>query len=362
MNVMHILAKAETGGIETLCKDYDIFSKHNNIFVVLWGVNGVTAKTIKQNGGMVLELNSNKKNIIKVYKQLCAIVKEYSIDAVVVHHAASIMHIYMHLLKAKYNNLITIAYAHGAAEDMCRHNDRKGLALRKFILSKSLKKSMRVIAISNWVKNSLISYFNVPSNKIVVLYNGTNTSRFVSNLNEKNEMIKLIYVGRLVKEKGVQTTLQCLNMLPKNLKWTFDIVGDGSFRQNLEQQTVEFDLTDRVQFLGSRNDIPELLKTHDLFIHMPAWDEGFGITVIEAMASGLLCICYAKGGIPEIIENGKNGILVHSEEELIDTLNNLLNKNDYTDINLIRKMAVERAKSFDIRIFSKKLDDLIDNL
>lgn len=362
MNVMHILATAGTGGIETLCKDYNIYSKHNNIFVVLWGKNGVSANAIRKNGGTVLELNSNKKDIIKVYKRLCAIVKEYSIDAVVVHHAAPIMHIYMQLLKARYSNLKTIAYAHGAAEDMCRHNDSKGLALRKMVLSQSLKNSTQVVAISNGVKKSLTSFLNVQPDKIAVIYNGTDTSRFVPNINEKNETIKLIYIGRLIKEKGVQTTLRCLNKLPQNIKWTFDIVGDGAFRQNLEQQTVDLGLTDRVDFLGNRNDIPELLKTHDIFIHMPEWEEGFGITVIEAMAAGLLCVCYAKGGIPEIITDDKNGILVHSEDELVAMLITVLDKKKFDEMNLIRMQAVDRASDFDIKKFSKNLDALIGDL
>lgn len=362
MNVMHLLATAGTGGIETLCKDYNGHSKNNNVFVVLWGENGIIANSIRENGGTVIELNSSKKDITKVYKRLCVIVKEYSIEAVVVHHAAPIMHFYMQLLKVKYGNIKTIAYAHGAAEDMCRHNDSKGLTLRKAVLSLSLKNSTQVIAISNGVKKTLTSFLNVRPDKIKVIYNGTDTSRFVPNINEKSVTIKLIYIGRLIKEKGVQTTLQCLSKLPKNFDWKFDIVGDGAFRHILEQQAVELGLTDRVSFLGNRNDVPELLKTHDIFIHMPEWEEGFGITIIEAMASGLLCICKVSGGIPEIIDNGINGILVHDKDELTNTLTNILFQGLNSSVSTIRENAVKKAELFDIKEYSRHLDYTINNL
>lgn len=53
---------------------------------------------------------------------------------------------------------------------------------------------------------------------------------------------------------------------------------------------------------------------------MPAYEEGFGITIIEAMAAGLVCVCAGRGGIPEIIENNISGILVYSNQELCDAL------------------------------------------
>ena len=60
---------------------------------------------------------------------------------------------------------------------------------------------------------------------------------------------------------------------------------------------------------------------------MPCWEEGFGITVIEAMAAGMICVCLKKGGIPEIIESGKDGILVNSKEELLRMLRTILSTN-----------------------------------
>ncbi|MDO4942833.1 MAG: glycosyltransferase family 4 protein [Lachnospiraceae bacterium] len=360
MNVMHLLATAGTGGIESLCKDYAIYSENNNIFVVLWGKNDVTACAIRQNGHTVLELNSKKTEIFKVICNLNRIVKKYSIDTVVVHHAAPILHIYMYLLKMRFRRIRTVAYAHGEAKDMCRHNELKGLELRRNILRYSLKQSDKVIAISQAVKKSLEEYLSVPSDKITVIYNGTDTSRFKPDIHTTIKIpVKLVYVGRLIKEKGVQTTIKVLSDLPENLDWTFDIIGDGNYRKKLEQLSERMGLKEQVHFYGTCSDIPEILNNHDIFIHMPLWEEGFGITTIEAMAAGLLCICMDKGGIPEIISNGKDGILVHSEVELSEVLVAVLAGIDRYQIAKLRENAVNKAKDFDIKRFSKQLDSVI---
>ena len=64
-----------------------------------------------------------------------------------------------------------------------------------------------------------------------------------------------------------------------------------------------------MQFLGRRTDVPQLLQQADLFVHPAVWEEGFGITLIEAMASGVPCLAFPKGAIPEIIGPEIDGFL-----------------------------------------------------
>ena len=89
---------------------------------------------------------------------------------------------------------------------------------------------------------------------------------------------------------------------------------------------------------------------------MPAYEEGFGITIIEAMAAGLVCVCAGRGGIPEIIENNISGILVYSNQELCDALAEIFMYKDQETLCEIRRNAIRRAENFDIKIFSKNLD------
>jgi glycosyltransferase involved in cell wall biosynthesis len=87
------------------------------------------------------------------------------------------------------------------------------------------------------------------------------------------------------------------------------LVGDGQLRSDLEQQTKSLGLDNRVRFLGVRSDIPALLQAADVFA-MTSLCEAASLTVLEAMASRLPVVVTAVGGNPEMVRDGKEGLLV----------------------------------------------------
>ena len=118
---------------------------------------------------------------------------------------------------------------------------------------------------------------------------------------------------------------------------------------------------DKVEFLGNRRDVPKLLAQSDIFVHLPVCEEGFGITIVEAMAAGLICICSNSGAIPEIINDGKNGFLVKKENpkefsQMIDTVIKNINTDN---LKRIRTQAIEDSNIYSIEKFSMQLDSRI---
>ena len=99
----------------------------------------------------------------------------------------------------------------------------------------------------------------------------------------------------------------------KEKDFEFQIIGDGPYKTKLESLVKEQHLENKVVFLGTRYDVSQLLEKADIFVHVPIIEEGFGITIVEAMASGKLCICSNSGAISEIIENDGNGFLVNEK-------------------------------------------------
>lgn len=361
--VLHLLAGGGTGGIEILCRDYASYSEHNNIFAVLWSP-GVISDEMKNKGDIVIELNANKKNHVKVIKELKEIVEQYRVDVFIVHHASPILHLYMMEVKCKYRSLKTIAYAHGLAEVMYRSNEKKGAFLRKKVLQRSLKKADRVVAVSNAVKKSLIDSYKITDNNIEVIYNGVDTGRFVAgHIPNSVDSLKLIYVGRLIENKGVQTILRAIAMYECEAKIHLTVVGDGDYRQSLQELAAELKIEQKVEFLGNQNNVPELLAAADVFLHVPLLEEGFGITVIEAMACGLICICSRSGALPEIIDDRYNGFLVDKGDVsgIYDCFNSIM-ETSQADLYSIKKEAVKRARDFSIDKFVSKLDNLIERI
>lgn len=167
-----------------------------------------------------------------IWKNLNKQIKLYSIDEIVVHHASPILYLFAWGLKLKNSYLKIVAYAHCEAEDMLSGSGK--LSIKDKIIVHSFANSDKVIAISSAVRSSLIECFGLQENKICVVYNGVDLSRFKPNYNcEMHNPIRLLYVGRLVKEKGVQNILFALSKLSeKSDNWSFDIVGAGEYRNN----------------------------------------------------------------------------------------------------------------------------------
>lgn len=365
MNVLHLLSSGGIGGIETLCTEYAKYSLHKNIFVFLLGEQRTICEKMRKQGTPVYEINYSKVDIRRTFKALSRLCEEYKIDVIVEHHSSPILYLYILGLKYKYNFLHSVMYVHSNAADLIKGKG-VGYNLRRIILQLGLRRADCVVAISNSVKMSILQTFGVKESKIKVIYNGVDVRKFTPQrrTNAKSEFpgLKIIYVGRLIREKGVQTILNELSYLDSSIIYKFLIVGDGNYRTELERIVKEKELKNNVSFLGTRNDVETLLQQCDVFVHMPIWEEGFGITIVEAMSTGLICICNDRGAIPEIIQNNVNGFLLDHRKkgELSKKLEELFSTYENEHWDTIRANAITTAKKYSIDGFSKALDELLE--
>lgn len=124
----------------------------------------------------------------------------------------------------------------------------------------------------------------------------------------KNAKI-IMTVGPFKPQKNLQDFIRAAAIVCKKAdNAVFFIVGDGELRPELEQLITELNLQDKVILLGWRRDIIELLSACDIFAMTSLW-EGLPRTILDAMCRAKPVIANAVGGIPEVIENGKNGFL-----------------------------------------------------
>ncbi|MEL7647942.1 MAG: glycosyltransferase family 4 protein [Sedimentibacter sp.] len=362
MKILHLLATGYTGGIEVLCKEYACNSKLDNIFLFLWG-NGQIAQEMLDRGDNVINMNASKLNPVKSFVNILFLCKKENITSVVVHHSAPMMHVYLILIKLFKPYIKTYAYAHCDAKDMCP-SERRFLWLREAIIRQSLYRADMVIAISYYVKKSLINYYKINDSKIKVIYNGVDLKKFLAKLQRRSsfELIELTYIGRLIKNKGVQIILQGLSLLPDDSPFHFNIVGDGPYRLELEQLTKKYKLCKKVKFWGTQREVSKILLKSDVFVHVPIWEEGFGITVVEAMAAGLVTVCSRSGALQELIENGENGFLVNknSPNEVANIFQKIFDNINSPCIWNIRVKTQEKATQFSIQRFTEELDSTLN--
>jgi glycosyltransferase involved in cell wall biosynthesis len=117
-------------------------------------------------------------------------------------------------------------------------------------------------------------------------------------------------VGRLSPEKGHAHLLRALPAILRALPGAgLVLAGEGGQRRALEEEAGRLGVADRVEFLGQRRDVARVLAALDLFVQ-PSLYEGFGLSLLEAMAAGLPVVASRVGGIPEIVDDGESGVLV----------------------------------------------------
>lgn len=169
------------------------------------------------------------------------------------------------------------------------------------LIGLALRKASHIIALSNELKNASMR-FGVPAEHITVIPNGVNISQFPVGLKEGRKS-QLIFVGSLIERKGVSYLIQAMaNLVALHPDIQLIIVGEGKDRGLLEDLTNQLGLEANVIFMGTQSQerISELLRESRLFI-LPSIEEGQGVVLVEALASGTPCIGSRVGGIPDVI-------------------------------------------------------------
>ena len=175
-----------------------------------------------------------------------------------------------------------------------------------------------VIVNSNYMKGHVQGLFGLPFDKISVIPNGINLNNFTGidrdydfrrRFAMDNEKI-ILYVGRLVYEKGVQ---HLISAMPKILENYHDsklvIAGKGGMIDELKSQVDSMGLSNKVYFTGYLNqkEVQKMYKCADVAV-FPSTYEPFGIVALEAMLAGIPTVVSDIGGLNEIVEHGVNGM------------------------------------------------------
>jgi len=184
----------------------------------------------------------------------------------------------------------------------------------------------RVVANSNAVRDWLLG-LGLNEKQIVVIPNGIALSAERSaapgvSIRQQYGIAAgaplIAVVSRLNRKKGIEYFLQAAAMVSQRFPETrFLIVGgshfDPHYQPSLEALAASLNVTGRVIFTGERHDIPRLLQEVNVSV-LPSLSEGFSNSLLEAMAAGIPVIATDVGGNPEIVQDGRTGLLVPSRD------------------------------------------------
>jgi glycosyltransferase involved in cell wall biosynthesis len=234
---------------------------------------------------------------------------------------------------------------------------------------KMLERSNKIIAVSDFTRRELLRYYEVKEKKIRVIHNGVDVNKFKpasdrrkakEELGLSPEDIAVLSVGRLYARKGLFTLIE--SMVPvirkfKNAKFIISGKGLSNEMSKLDAHAAKLGVRGNIIFTGYFPDekLPELYQAADVFAFSTFY-ENFPFAVLEAMSTGLPVVSTNVGGIPEMIEDGKNGFLVppFSPQELGDrVLYFLEHAAASSEMALLARKTVEER--FDWRLIVKKV-------
>lgn len=221
-----------------------------------------------------------------------------------------------------------------------------------------------IIAVSYAVKDSLIKK-GISEKRIRVLHNSVDLDRFNNISNEKilefkkeldlEDSFIVTTIGRLTRQKNIEMSIKAISKID-NAKLL--IIGKGELEEQLKKLVQDLGAKEKVLFLGTRNDIPVILKSSDCFV-LTSLFEGLGIVILEAMASEKPVITTSFKVSSELIESGKNGLIIdYSAEDLILSIDKL--KNDTNLVKTLSSNALDRVKDFSIEKHSNSLMEIIN--
>jgi D-inositol-3-phosphate glycosyltransferase len=187
------------------------------------------------------------------------------------------------------------------------------------------------IALTNRMKKDVVNCTNVPEDMIKVIPLGLDSHKFDPDL--YNQIKERTYfdlpkdkyivgmIGRLDIKKGQESFLRAIpGILKQHKKVLFVIVGEETrgeegYREELIRLCKDLKIEEHVKFLPFTEEVPRFLSSLDVFV-LPSDEETFGLVVIEAMAMQKPVIATNAGGVPEIINDGQNGLLVQPKDSM----------------------------------------------
>ncbi len=311
MRVLQILPELHVGGVETGTVDLSRYLiEHGHQSFVVSGGGGLVPN-LEKAGAVHFKLPVHKKNLwtaLQSFRKLKKIIIEEKIDLV---HARSRVPAWIAYWACRQTQTPFLTTCHGHYS--------------KHLFSRVMGWSKFVIVPSRVIGQHMIQDFGVPAENIRCIPRSVDLKKF--NISHKSILGSSQYVisivGRLTPLKGHEYFLKAMARVIRHFPYVkVWIIGDApakkqSYKEGLMALARRLGLSDHVEFLGNRRDIPELLSKTDVLVLSTITQESFGRVIVEAQAAGVPVVATKVGGVVEIIDHEKTGLLVlprHPEE------------------------------------------------
>lgn len=306
MKILQVIPYFCFGGAETMCENltYALTDLGNEVTVVsLYDEHTPISGRLEDAGVKLLYLDKKLGMDVSMVPKLTKIMKAERPDVV-----------HTHLDVIKY----AVAAAKLAGVKKCVHTvhnvaDKEAEGAIQKVINRTYFKLgwCTPVALSPKVRISIADFYGMEIGKIPMIFNGVDLSKCQPKEDYRTgETITLLHIGRFNEQKNHAGLLQAFQMLLACYpNCRLHLLGDGELLEQTRADAEKMGLSNRVRFLGSQSNVYPYLREADIFL-LPSLYEGMPMTIIEAMGTGLPIVASNVGGIPDMLTDRENGLLV----------------------------------------------------
>lgn len=357
MRILHVITTLDVGGAERLMVDLLPLlneDKTNSVDLVVFkcATGKAFYQELKSKGIRIIALSQSRNvynplNLIK----LLSIVGKYDI----IHSHNTACQFYVALA-----SVLTCCKAKMATTEHNSTNRRRSISWFKPFDKWMYSCYDAIVCIADQTHDNLAKYLG-NKNHLHTIHNGVDVSRFlkpVKDISNKNEYV-ITMVAAFRPQKDYDTLLRAMTHLPNNYRLWIVGGGDPHEGERIKTYCTELGLDNRVDFLGIRSDVPDILENSDVIVLSSHW-EGLSLSSIEGMASGRPFIASDVDGLHEIV-NGAGVLFPEGDDQ--ELANKIQNVCEHPEMyQRIAHQCQERARQYDISVMADSYLKLYDEL
>ena len=364
IRVLHLIHTLEIGGaqkvIVNLIRGMD--KSRFDLSTVCLRKKGPIYEEIKSMGGKVCQIPKKGKFDLSIVSRLKKHIQEEECHILHTHNFSAGLWGRLAAMELKGRRPILVHTEHGRLGEV--------QLWRKIIMRYLARHTDMIVAVADETRDYLLHSIKIPETRVIVIKNGIDLNYLLSRADQKVDTIDeileknpgarfIINVSALSPVKDHATLLRAFKRLLIKLPDVhLLLVGDGPLRLELTKLASSLGIDGNVQFLGERHDIGAILAKSDIFV-LSSLNEGTPISLLEAMGMGVTPVVTSVGGLPEMIENTVNGLMVPPSDPalLADAIRFTLENPEYAD-EWARKSKDMIRKEYTAEVMSEKHEEL----
>ena len=326
MRIAYIITRSDDlGGAQIHVRDLATALKQSgHDIVVLAGGGGVLARQLEARGVEVVELRHMTRPIrpardLRALRELTGHLKRLRPDVISTHSSKAGI---LGRLAGRRLEIPTITTAHGWLFDLPLKGKRQQLVWR---IEKGMAPlARRIVTVCESDRQLAIESDVSDPDRFVTIHNAMPDVTDDLRADPGADPPRLLMVARFAAQKDHATLFRALVTLLE-LDWRLDLVGSGPQEESVRALARSLGLSDRVQFLGMREDVPDLIAASQLYLLISHW-EGFPRSILEALRGGVPVVATDVGGVREAVVDGETGFVVPKNDDVLlaDRLKSLI--------------------------------------